>query len=60
MMGYNWVIMSVHAITSSALFAFMIYFGIVHNLFNWSGDWWYSLVTLLVWLTTPIYYNKED
>ena len=59
-MGHTWVVKSVSLIVDSALFAFLIYFGVVHNLFNWGGDWWYSLATLIVWLPAPIYYNKED
>lgn len=59
-MGHRWVIKSVDMLASSALFAFLVYFGIVHNLFNWGPDWWYSLTTLLVWLPGPAYNGDKD
>lgn len=60
---HKWVVKSIMVVMDTLLLIFLLWVGITHNLFNWSSDWWYSLLTLYVVLSmgyTSNWYNKED
>ena len=60
---HKWVVKSFSLIMDTILLIFLIWLGITHNLFNFNGDWWYSLLTIYAVLSFGHIYNwtnKED
>lgn len=47
----NPIVKSVTTLTDTVIIIFLLWFGITNNLFNWGADWWYSLLTLIVFLS---------
>ena len=47
----NSIVKSVTTLTNTVIIIFLLWFGITNNLFNWGADWWYSLLTLIVFLS---------
>lgn len=47
----NPIVKSVTTLTDTVIIIFLLWFGITNNLFNWGSDWWYSLLTLIVFLS---------
>lgn len=57
---HKWIVKSFSLITDTILLIFLIWFGVTHNLFNFNGDWWYSLLTIYVFLFLGYIYNWTD
>lgn len=48
--SYRWVVWAVAHTVDTLLLVFLLYMGITKGLFNWGPDWWYSVLTLVVFL----------
>lgn len=57
---HKWVVKSVTILTDTALLIFLVFFGVVHGLFNWGATWWYSLLTLYLIVFYGYMWNWRD